>query len=149
MRRDYFHVYLNGFGATSLDVMLYVFFETPDWSMELREKERFMLDIIRLADRLGVAFAFPTQKLHLVREPDAVAAAPLMNPESREQAEAERTGIRAAQALMREQPWQDEKPGEVDFPAGPTSIGHDDDGDEDEDQTNKEGSEIENTRDGA
>ncbi|MHC4996247.1 MAG: mechanosensitive ion channel family protein [Planctomycetota bacterium] len=146
MRRDYFHVYLNNFGPASLDILLYVFFETPDWSMELREKERFMLDIIRLADRLGVEFAFPTQKLHLVREPDAEAAAPLANPGADDQREAERTGIRSAQTLMRDQPWQSETPGPVDFPPGPTSI---ESASDDEDTTNTEGSEIENTRDGA
>lgn len=151
MRRDYFHIYLNNFGATSLDILIYVFFQTPDWSMELREKERFMLDIIRLADRLGVNFAFPTQKLHLVREPDAAPASPLPNPLTDDQDEAEHTGIRAAQTLMRQQPWQQEIPGEVDFPAGPTSIKADDDDDanSDEEHTNEEGSEIENTRDGA
>ena len=72
-RKDYFHVYLNGFGASSLDIMLYCFVETPDWSMELREKHRLFADILRLADRLGVEFAFPTQSLHVVPEDAAFA----------------------------------------------------------------------------
>ncbi|MGV6813693.1 MAG: mechanosensitive ion channel family protein, partial [Phycisphaerales bacterium] len=53
-RKDYYHVWLNAFGAHSLDILVYIFFECPDWSIELREKHRFMLDVIRLADRLGV-----------------------------------------------------------------------------------------------
>ena len=62
-RKDYYHVYLNEFSDHSLDVLLYCFVETPDWGTELREKERLYLDIIRLANGLGVEFAFPTQTL--------------------------------------------------------------------------------------
>ncbi|MET0012564.1 MAG: mechanosensitive ion channel family protein [Sedimenticola sp.] len=73
MRKDYYHVYLNEFAASSLDVLLYVFWETPEWGTELRERHRFMLDILRLAQRLGVEFAFPTQTLYM-RQEDLPAA---------------------------------------------------------------------------
>jgi MscS family membrane protein len=66
-RKDYFHVYANEFGAASLNVLLYVFFVTPDWAAELQERHRLFLDILRLAHRLEVEFAFPTQTLHLLR----------------------------------------------------------------------------------
>ena len=69
-RKEYYHVYLNGFGASSLDVLLYCFVRTPDWSGELREKHRLFNDILRLADRLGVSFAFPTQSIHVVKPED-------------------------------------------------------------------------------
>ena len=61
------HIYLNEFGAASLDVMLYVFFKVPDWSAELDARHRLAIDIVRLAERLGVEFAFPTQTLYLKR----------------------------------------------------------------------------------
>ena len=64
-RKDYYHVYLNNFGASSLDVMLYCFVEVPDWAVELREKERLFLDIMRLAQELNVEFAYPTQTLFM------------------------------------------------------------------------------------
>lgn len=64
-RKDSYHVYFNGFGAHSLDILLYCFHETPDWATELRERHRLFADILRLAQRLGVEFAFPTQTLHL------------------------------------------------------------------------------------
>ena len=67
-RKDYFHVYFNQFSASSLDVLLYCFIECPDWAIELRERQRLFLDILRLADALGVSFAFPTQTLHLHQE---------------------------------------------------------------------------------
>ena len=56
--------------------MLYAFHETPDWTTELRERHRLFLDIIRLAKRLGVEFAFPTQTLHLASVPTGFAGAP-------------------------------------------------------------------------
>jgi len=68
MRKDYFHVYLNDLGADSLSVLVYVFWETPDWSTELRERHRFLLDSLRLAKQLGVEYAFPTQTLYLRQE---------------------------------------------------------------------------------
>ncbi len=66
-RKDFYEVHLNSFGAHSLDVLVYMFFRTGDWSEELRERHRFMLDILRLAKRLGVSFAFPTQTVHMLR----------------------------------------------------------------------------------
>ena len=75
-RKDYFEIHLNAFGENALEILVYVFFRVPDWSAELRSRHRFCLDIIRLAERLGVEFAFPTQTLHVVREPDAPADAP-------------------------------------------------------------------------
>jgi MscS family membrane protein len=75
-RKDYYHVYFNDFGASSLDIMLYCFVECPDWSIELRERERLMLDIVRLAERLNVSFAFPTRTLHMYQEQAGGAAVP-------------------------------------------------------------------------
>ncbi|MDP6461699.1 MAG: mechanosensitive ion channel family protein, partial [Gemmatimonadota bacterium] len=48
-RKDYFHVYLNTFSESSVDVLLYVFFNTPDWAKELDARHRLFLDILRLA----------------------------------------------------------------------------------------------------
>ncbi|MDC1175433.1 mechanosensitive ion channel family protein [Bacteriovoracaceae bacterium] len=67
-RKDYFHVYFNGFGAYSLDILLYCFWEVPDWSVELQERHKLLMDILKLAKKQGVQFAFPTQTLHTYRE---------------------------------------------------------------------------------
>jgi MscS family membrane protein len=64
-RKDYYEVHMSGFGAHSLDVMVYFFFKVPGWSDELRERHNVYLEIMRLAQQLGVVFAFPTQTLHL------------------------------------------------------------------------------------
>jgi MscS family membrane protein len=64
-RKDYFHVYLNTLGDSSLNILLYCFHECPEWSTELRERHRMLLDIIRLAHSMGVEFAFPTSTLYM------------------------------------------------------------------------------------
>jgi MscS family membrane protein len=69
-RKDYYQVYLNDLGASSLDVLLYVFFRAPDWNVELRERHRLLTDVMRLARDLDVSFAFPTQSLHWVKPED-------------------------------------------------------------------------------
>lgn len=69
-RKDYYNVYLSGFGDFSLNILVYLFVQTPDWTTELREKHRIFVDVIRLAERIGVRFAFPTQTLHLASAPE-------------------------------------------------------------------------------
>lgn len=64
-RKDYYEVHMSGFGAHSLDVMLYFFFEVPTWSDELRERHNVFLEVMRLAKDLGVEFAFPTTTMHV------------------------------------------------------------------------------------
>lgn len=69
-RKDYYQVWLNEFAGSSLDILVYVFWKTPDWPTELRERHRFMLDIIRLAGELEIEFAFPTRTVYLRKEID-------------------------------------------------------------------------------
>jgi MscS family membrane protein len=68
MRKDFYHVYFNEYNSASLDILVYVFWETPDWNTELRERHRFLLDILRLAKQVDVDFAYPTQTLYLKRD---------------------------------------------------------------------------------
>ena len=65
-RKDYFHVYLNGLGDSSLNILLYVFWKVPSWNQELQEKHRLLMDILRLGSEMGIEFAFPTQTLHMI-----------------------------------------------------------------------------------
>lgn len=113
-RKDYYHVYLNEFSASSIDVLLYVFFECPDWNIELRERHRLMVDIMRLAQELGCSFAFPTRTLHVHNEPDSDGSPlDLTDPMSIGQATAARIAG----------PYQspEDRPGGVRF-TGPTKI---------------------------
>lgn len=67
-RKDYFHVYFNEFAESSLNILVYVFWEVTDWSVELSERHRLLIDILRLGHELKIDFAFPTQTLHLIQE---------------------------------------------------------------------------------
>lgn len=64
-RQDFYEIHFNSFGAHSLDVLVYVFFNVPDWSTELQQRHNFLLEVLRLAKEVGVEFAFPTQTLHV------------------------------------------------------------------------------------
>ncbi len=70
-RKDYFEVHLNNFGASSINILIYTFFQAPSWTDELRGKHEVLYAIIKLADKLGVRFAFPTQTLHIEQVPVA------------------------------------------------------------------------------
>ena len=65
MRHDYYIVEFKEFGGSGLEIMVYCFMIARDWNHELRTRHNLNLDVIRLADRLGVAFAFPTQTIHV------------------------------------------------------------------------------------
>ena len=126
-RKDYFQVWLNQFGPSSLDVLIYVFYETPDWSTELRERERLMLDMMRLANKLGVEFAFPTQTVHLYKEQAGTPHTPAVSPGAMTDRRAMVEGIRTVHDLVANQPWQANKPGPVQYKFGPTKLDPDDD----------------------
>lgn len=66
VRKDAYEIHFKGFGASSLDIMLYFFFETDSWTVEMRERHNVFLEIVRLARELNVEFAFPTQTLHMM-----------------------------------------------------------------------------------
>ena len=82
-RKDFYLVYLTGFGPSSLDILVYAFVEVPDWQAELTAKHQLFLEFARLARELGVSFAFPTQTLHLASQAQAQAVepSPLLAPE--------------------------------------------------------------------
>ena len=65
MRKDYYLVEFKDFGASSLNIMLYCFMVSATWNDELRTRSNLNLEIMRLAEQLGVGFAFPTQTLHV------------------------------------------------------------------------------------
>lgn len=114
-RKDFYAAYFNDFGATSLDVLVVAYFEVPDWATELQERHRLLADILRLADSVGVVFAFPTQTLHLHR-----GEGPGVPPELADD-EPDLAGAIAAAKIAGELPNYQDRPGKVKFP-GPTQI---------------------------
>ncbi len=68
-RKDAYYVYLNSMGASSLNVLLYMFFDTPTYDKELKGKHEILLAIIQLAHTLGVQFAFPSSSIYVETMP--------------------------------------------------------------------------------
>ncbi|MEC9092418.1 MAG: mechanosensitive ion channel family protein, partial [Planctomycetota bacterium] len=64
-RHDYFHVYVNEFGDSAIEILLYFFLRTPTWAGELQEKHNILINIMKLAKELEIEFAYPTQTLHV------------------------------------------------------------------------------------
>ncbi len=64
-RKTGYYVYFREFSASSLDVLLQLFFDVPDWQTELEARQQLGLDILRLAEEMGVEMAFPTQTVHV------------------------------------------------------------------------------------
>ena len=115
-RTDYYQVSFTGYAESSLTIMLYVFFEAPDWSVEMRERHRLLNDILRLAHKLGVEFAYPTQTLYLKRGADGLGGQPadFTSVEDRER-ESTIVGRKLARSVTRDSEWRKETPGLVEF----------------------------------
>lgn len=60
-RKEAFQVWVNDLSEYSIQVLLYVFWKVPDWTTELQERHRLLVDIQALAAESGIEFAYPTQ----------------------------------------------------------------------------------------
>ena len=83
-RKDYYEIHLHEMGSSSLNILFYIFFEVPTWSEELACRHQVLMEILKLAETLGVRFAFPTQTLHMETFPGQ----PSLTPESMEDMDA-------------------------------------------------------------
>lgn len=77
-RKDVFHVYANEFSASSIDILLVCFFLVPDTAAEYKARSTLILDIMRLAEKMDVRFAFPSQTIYNIRTQDKEYEEPLV-----------------------------------------------------------------------
>lgn len=75
-RKDFFIIEFNEMGDFSLKIMFYIFFDVPTWPEELKARHEILIEIVRLAEKLGVRFAFPTQTLHMENFPEKRSQTP-------------------------------------------------------------------------
>lgn len=75
-KNDPYEISLNDFGPSSLNILVYIFFDVENWSEELKARQEFILEAIRLAKELNVRFAFPTTTLHIEEIPGAESLTP-------------------------------------------------------------------------
>ena len=80
-------VRFSEFGDSALHIQLRAYFRTNDYLEELKIREEFLLSIMRLADTLGVEFAFPSRTLYVDSFPGErdEQPAPDTSPESMQQ----------------------------------------------------------------
>ncbi|NPA45909.1 MAG: mechanosensitive ion channel family protein [Chlorobi bacterium] len=64
------------YGDSSLQILVNVYFKTNDWGEEMHGRHLLHLGILRLAEKLGVGFAFPSQTLYMELFPEKKPAYP-------------------------------------------------------------------------
>ena len=60
----------------SLNILVWCYFQTYYYETELKYREEVLLSIIRLADQMGVRFAYPTSRIHVEDFPGQEAKTP-------------------------------------------------------------------------
>ncbi len=75
-RKDVFHIQPNDFGPDAVNILVYLFFVTDDWGVELQERGRFILDALRLAEKLEIKIALPARTLHMRQDQNPEPASP-------------------------------------------------------------------------
>ncbi len=81
IRSDFYLVNFDHFGVSSLDIFIYCFTITTNWSAFLEAKQTFMLKIMYCVKNLGLSFAFPTQTVHVESIPGEGTALSKQRPQ--------------------------------------------------------------------
>jgi MscS family membrane protein len=66
--KDSVYIHFNDFGESGLDILIYYYLYVPDYVNELKEREKILLEILDLAKKSDIEFAFPTRTLHVETE---------------------------------------------------------------------------------
>lgn len=69
--QEFMLVKFTTFNDSSLDIFIYCFTVTTDWTKHLAVKQDVNLKIMSLVEEMGMGIAFPTQTVHLVDENEA------------------------------------------------------------------------------
>jgi MscS family membrane protein len=73
-RKDQFEVAINDLAASSIEILVNVYFEVANRQEELAARDAIILEILRLAEELNVELAYPTQTIHLVPSTEQAAS---------------------------------------------------------------------------
>ncbi len=65
-------VHFAAFGSSSLDISLYFFFDVETWTQELEARAACYLEFMRMAEKHGLSFAFPSTSLYVEKLPAGV-----------------------------------------------------------------------------
>jgi len=64
-QKEGYYVHLTTLADSSLGIMFRVALDVPDYGTELRVKEELLLAILKIANTLGVSFAFPSTSIYV------------------------------------------------------------------------------------
>jgi MscS family membrane protein len=68
-RKDFYGINFYEYGSHSLNILFIVYFTVPTIETEWEVREEINLQILELAELLGIRFAFPTQTIHVENFP--------------------------------------------------------------------------------
>lgn len=95
-RKEAFVAGLFELGPSSIDVLFVCHFAVRDFQANIRARHKLLTDVVTLASRLGVEFAYPTRTVHIVAAPSV--ARPLQSDS--DVTDAERFGQSEARAIL-------------------------------------------------
>lgn len=70
-----YELHVHGFGASSIQVLVYYHVIVADWHEELVTRSQNILEFVRVARELGVSFALPSTRLYVESTPEAPPSA--------------------------------------------------------------------------
>jgi MscS family membrane protein len=79
-KNDVSFIHLNNMGASSLDVLFIVYFNTVEYAVDLKLKEELIFAILRLAEALDVHIAFPSTSVYVESMPEKKGQIPDYSP---------------------------------------------------------------------
>lgn len=65
IHQETIHVYFSEFASSSLNIFCYYFTKTINWGEFMKVRETTYLEIMKIIEKNGTSFAFPTQTLHI------------------------------------------------------------------------------------
>lgn len=72
IHQETIHIYFSEFASSSLNIFCYYFTKTTNWGEYMRVREQTYLEIMKIVERNGANFAFPTQTIHLEKNNEFV-----------------------------------------------------------------------------
>jgi MscS family membrane protein len=65
-----YEVHLHTMGASSIDILVYYHVVVPGWHEELQARSQNILEFMRLAENMGISFAFPSTSVYIESTPE-------------------------------------------------------------------------------
>jgi len=72
IHQDTIHIYFSEFASSSLNIFCYYFTKTTNWGEFMKVRENTYLEIMKIVEKNGSNFAFPTQTLHIEKNNELV-----------------------------------------------------------------------------